>query len=424
MSSPAASAKNDSNAASASAAATGLAPAVVPLMAIAMFINYVDRGNLATAGPLVKGELHLSGAAFGLLISAFFWSYVPAQIFTAWLAERFNAYRVLAFSLALWSVSTIATGFATGFVSLLVLRLLLGLGEGGMFPASSKLIGQHLPGEKMGAANGLIGVGLALGPAAGTLVGGLLMAKYGWRPVFLIFGVVSILWLIPWQIVTRHASAASAPAHREPPGFLAILARREAWGVCLGHFCNNFAFYFFISWMPLYLTQSRGFSVPQMAQIGGAVYLVYAASCYLVGKVSDALMARGVSATRVRKGALFINCTLVFASLLCAGFGNTALCIAALLVAGFAFGFATTTIYCVGQTIAGPRVAGKWVGVQNCAGNVAGIVAPWLTGVVVDATGQYVWAFVIAGSVALTGLLGWVVIIRKVEPLDWSSAKA
>ncbi|MES1156861.1 MAG: MFS transporter [Alphaproteobacteria bacterium] len=423
MSSEAASAK--STAAPSAAAAAGLAPAVVPLMAIAMFINYVDRGNLATAGPLVKSELHLSGTAFGLLISAFFWSYVPAQIFTAWLAERYNAYRVLAFSLGLWSISTIATGFAAGFTFLLVLRLLLGLGEGGMFPASSKLIGQHLPGEKMGAANGLIGVGLALGPAFGTFVGGLLMAKFGWRPVFLIFGVASLLWLIPWQLATRHASAqAKAPTPGETPSFLAILARREAWGACLGHFCNNFAFYFFISWLPLYLTQARGFSVAQMAQIGGAVYLVYAASCYLVGKVSDAWMARGASATRVRKTALVINCTLVFTSLLCAGLGNIQLCIAALLVSGFAFGFATTTIYCVGQTIAGPRVAGKWVGVQNCAGNFAGIVAPIITGFVVDSTGQFVWAFVIAGVVALTGLLGWVVLIRKVEPLDWSGVKA
>ena len=122
-----------------------LGAAVVPLLALAVFINYVDRGNLATAAPLMKDELHLTGTQIGLLISSFFWTYVPAQILAAWLAERFNAYRVLAMGLALWSVATALSGLATGFAALLALRLVLGVGEGAAFPCSSKLIGSTCP---------------------------------------------------------------------------------------------------------------------------------------------------------------------------------------------------------------------------------------------------------------------------------------
>src|SRR5688572_19866099 len=115
-------------------------PMVVPLLALAVFINYVDRGNLATAAPLIKGELALSSTEIGVLISAFFWTYTPGLVLAGWLADRFNAYYTLAVGLALWSLATLASGFAGGFVALLLLRLVLGVGESAAFPCSSSLI--------------------------------------------------------------------------------------------------------------------------------------------------------------------------------------------------------------------------------------------------------------------------------------------
>jgi MFS family permease len=257
---------------------------VVVLLALAIFINYVDRGNLATAAPLMKDELHLSASRIGLLLSAFFWTYVPAQILAGWLSEKINPYRTYALGLGLWSVSTALTGLAGGFSMLILLRLLLGLGESVAFPCSSKLIAQHLPQHRLGVANGMIALGLSLGPAFGTFAGGLLMARLGWRPVFLLFGLVSLLWLWPWLAVTRHLSRADdGPKVDAAPPFSQILARREAWGAGLGHFCNNYAFYFVISWLPLYLVKTRGFTVSQMAEVGGLIYLVYAASSILTG---------------------------------------------------------------------------------------------------------------------------------------------
>lgn len=400
--------------------------AVVPLLAVAVFINYVDRGNLATAAPLMKSELNLTGTQIGLLLSAFFWTYVPAQLLAGWLAEKINAYRTMALGLAIWSVATAASGVVSSFALLLGLRLLLGIGESAAFPCSSKLIGQHLPNEKLGAANGAIAVGLALGPAFGTFFGGMLMAHVGWRNVFLVFGLASLLWLVPWWASTRRASARVASEPRDPsaPTLFQIMRRREAWGAGLGHFCNNFAFYFVISWLPLYLVRSRGFSVEDMAVIGGLIYLVYAASSWATGWVSDRWMRGGASATLVRKTLLIANSTIVAASLVSAAFGDVAISIAALFCAGAAFGLATPTIYAVGQTLAGPPGAGTWVGLQNCLGNSAGIIAPIVTGMVVDRTGQFIWAFVIAAAVALTGAIGWGFIIRRVEPIAWTPRQA
>lgn len=114
--------------------APALTTGVVVLLALSVFINYVDRGNLATAGPLIKDELGLSATRFGLLVSVFFWTYTPAQILAGWLAEKINPYRTLALGLTLWAVATALTGLANGFAMLIALRLLLGLGESVAFP--------------------------------------------------------------------------------------------------------------------------------------------------------------------------------------------------------------------------------------------------------------------------------------------------
>ena len=118
---------------------------VVLLLAMAVCINYVDRGNLATAAPLIQDELKLSATQLGMLLSAFFWTYVAAMTPAGWLAERFGARRVLAGGVAIWSVATLLTGLAGSLATLLLLRLMLGLGESTAFPSSSKAMAAEVP---------------------------------------------------------------------------------------------------------------------------------------------------------------------------------------------------------------------------------------------------------------------------------------
>lgn len=396
---------------------------VVVLLALAIFINYVDRGNLATAAPLMKDELHLSASKFGLLLSAFFWTYVPGQIVAGWLVEKFNAYRTYALGLALWSISTALTGVASGFSMLIALRLLLGVGESVAFPCSSQLIAQHLPQHRLGLANGLTAMGLSLGPAFGTFAGGLFMAQFGWRNLFLFFGLASLLWLWPWLASTRRLSqACDEPQVDRAPPFRAILAKREAWGAGIGHFCNNYAFYFVISWLPLYLVKTRGFTVPQMAELLGLVYVVYAASSIVTGWLSDRWLAAGGSVTLVRKSTIIAGHLLTALAMLGCMIGSAPTATASLFLAGVAFGFNSPVLYTIGQTLGGPRGGGKWIAFQNCLGNVAGIVAPIITGAVVDRTGAFTWAFAVAGLVSVAGAASWAVMIRRVAPLAWPPA--
>ncbi|HEY1449199.1 MAG TPA: MFS transporter, partial [Caulobacteraceae bacterium] len=353
------------------ARSVALGAAVVPLLALSVFINYVDRGNLATAAPLMKSELGLSAAQVGVLLSAFFWTYTPGQILAGWLAHRLNAYRTLALGLAIWSLATAATGLAGSFAILIILRLVLGVGESAAFPCSSRLLAQHLPAARLGAANGLIGVGLALGPAFGTWAGGNLMGQAGWRPTFVIFGLASLLWLIPWRRATAHLDRAAVDGpDLSPPSYLQVLKRREAWGAGLGHFCSTYAFYFVVSWLPLYLVKARGFTMGQMATAGGLIYLIYAASSLAAGWLTDRWMKAGASANLARKTAVIASHLIPAAALVVAAFGSVTGTLIALGVAGVGFGINTSQIFSIGQTLAGPRAGGKWMGVQNCLGNV------------------------------------------------------
>ncbi|PYY06336.1 MAG: hypothetical protein DMG64_01300 [Acidobacteria bacterium] len=150
------------------------APALT-LLFIAILVNYVDRGNLSIAAPLLKDELGISASQLGLLLSAFFWSYTAMQFVSGWLVDRFNASFVIAAGYLIWSLATSATGVVYGFAMLAFMRLLLGIGESVAFPCCSKLLAQHLPESSRGFANGVIISAIRCGPAVGTFGAGLLM---------------------------------------------------------------------------------------------------------------------------------------------------------------------------------------------------------------------------------------------------------
>src|SRR5215468_176455 len=154
---------------------------VLVLLAISVFINYVDRGNLSIAAPLLKGELGISASQLGVLLSAFFWTYALLQLFSGWLVDRLNVNWVFAGGFFLWSAATAATGIVHTFSVLFLLLMIHGMGESVAYPSYSKIIALHFPEEHRGLANAVIAAGLALGPGFGMLLGGLLMARFGWR---------------------------------------------------------------------------------------------------------------------------------------------------------------------------------------------------------------------------------------------------
>jgi MFS family permease len=393
---------------------------VVPLLGMAVFINYVDRGILPSAAPLMKDELHLSAGQIGVLLSAFFWTYTPCQLLSGWLAERIGPFRTLGIGVAIWSLATAAFGVASGFSVLIALRLVLGVGESAAFACASKLLSTRLPPDRLGMANGVITLGLSLGPAFGAFAGGMLMAGIGWRPVFLVFGLASLIWLWPWIAASHFArSNVDAQVLAPTPRLRAVLSKRELWGAGLGHFAGNYTLYFVVSWLPLFLVKARGFSMAEMASLSGAIYLAYAVSGWITGWATDRWIASGASPTLARKTFLISGNLITAAGMAVCAVAHGPVVIATLFVIGISFGFVSPNLFAVGQTLAGPRASGIWIGAQNSLGNTAGIVGPLLTGYLIDRTHAFGWAFAATGVSALLGVIGWAWIVRRVEPVDW-----
>ena len=395
---------------------------IVLLVAVAVFINYIDRGNLATAAPLIQDELHLSPSQLGILLSAFYYTYVLAMAPVGWLAERYGAKLVLGAGVAIWSIATVLIAFSSSFSSLLILRLLLGLGESAAFPCASKLLAQTVEPRRLGSANGVMSFGYLLGPVVGTLLGGLLMSALGWRSIFLLLGAASLAWLWPWRTVVVGPSALQRARGAVGPSLRLILKQRALWGAALGLFSANYSFYFVLAWLPFYLVKTRGFSIESMAWTASWAYLLNAVFALLAGWLMDRWAKTRRRANLAYKSVMAINHLVGVACMVAMLFLPAKGMIAALFVYEVMSGIAGPGLFAIPQIFAGPHASGRWVGVHNCVGAMAGIIAPALTGLLVETTGQFGAAFMLAAAVSVFGLLAWTVILPKIAPIQWEDA--
>lgn len=396
---------------------------LLALLVISVAINYVDRGNLsiAAATDVFRRDVHINDKDLGTLFSAFFFTYAACQIFAGWVIDRFSVYAVYTAGFVLWSAATIATGFAGTFTSLLILRLVLGVGESSAYPAYSKMIAMNFREEERGFANALIDAGSRTGPALGVLGGGLLVAHSGWRMLFFVVGAAGLVWLLPWgwHLLRHGGGVLRTRKAQRGPDLLSILRQRQAWGTFLGLFCLNYSWFFVLSWLPIYLTQERHFSTKMMALYGSLPFWGIAATTVTCGWLSDKAIRRGANPSRVRigcvAGGLLINVFMIAAYVL----RNPVASMTLLVISCLALGLASSNFWAVTQSLAGPQAVGRWAGLQNGLGNLAGIIGPYVTGLLVAESGSFFWAFAIASAMAAVGAGCYLFIVRSVEEIRW-----
>jgi len=396
--------------------------AIVFLLVLSAIINYVDRSNLSIAAPAIQRQFSLSPIQIGSMLSAFFWTYALMQIsgIAGWFSDHFPVGWVMFGGYVLWSGATVVTGLTTSYAGILVALLLLGIGESVAYPCYSRVFAE-LPQQQRGRANALIDAGTKLGPALGAFLGGLLLVHIGWRMLFIVLGAGGLLWVLPWIRVMPHYGRQISGNNAPPlPSIARLMRVKSAWGTFLGHFCGNYFLYFQLSWLPIYLVREEKLSIGSMSRLASGVFLLIACSTLVTGWISDRLIAAGASPTRVRKNVV-VGGLAVASSLLLLAFahGNLPASICIMAVACIGYGAFASNHWAISQTLAGPAMAGRWTSMQNGIANLAGIVAPWVAGAIVQINGNSRMAFFITGSVAIAGACIWALLVRRVEPVQW-----
>jgi len=398
---------------------------IVGLLFSATVINYLDRGTLSVALPMIAAELSLSASQKGLLLWSFFTSYAVMQIPVGWLTDRLDLRWFYAGMFALWCVSCGLMSLAGSLMTLVALRVLLGVGESIFFAGGNKIVVTLFPPMDRGLPTGLFESGTRIGMAVGAPIIAFLIMHSGWRSMFTLVGFGSLVWLIPWFAVypSQHRFAQSSPKAGQLAGSSGhrrfITFNRDLLGLCLGFLCFGYNWYLLVTWLPDYLMQVRHLSVMKAGFSAAIPFLIYAACEPLGGWLADRLIHRGWDETRTRKGIVTVafSMGLLLIPATQAEKPETAI----LFVSGASLvGLASANLLVILQRCAPPDEIGAWTGMQNGIGNLGGISA-LVTGFLISRTGSYVPGFVLGPVVLMLGLLAYWFIVGNLRPMQAGS---
>lgn len=389
---------------------------VLLLLCMLYFVTYVDRVNIATAAPFIKSELGLTNTQLGLTLSAFALPYAFFQIFGGMIGDRFGPRIVLGIVGVVWAVSTAATGFAVGLVSLFAARLALGFGEGASFPTATHAMAKWMPPDQRGLAQGVTHAAARLGNAITPLVAGALIALYGWRLSFWVFAAVSFLWVIAWvwsftDSPADHPKMTPAELDELPQDQQTEHHTPTPWGpllrrilpVTLVDFCYGWTLWVFLTWLPSFFKGSYGLDLKDFAMFSTLVLLAGVVGDTMGGVVSDALLRRTGNPKVARRATLVVGLMGSFLFVLPTLVTHRLLLDATFLALSFFFLELTNAVlWAIPMDIA-PQHAGTAGGLMNTGFGIAGILSPLVFGMLLDATGSWQVPFAVSAALLFMG---------------------
>ena len=387
---------------------------VVLWLSLGMVIAYTDRVNLTAAMPEIGKMLQLDEAQRGMALSAFFWTYTIGQIPAGMLVDRYGVRMLYTIGIVLWSIASAATVLVTGLWGLIATRLVVGLGESVVTSSSLRYIRAHFVEKERGFAVGVYMTGTKIGPAVGLPLAGYLVATQGWPAMFMILGLGSLLWLGPWLAWVRRDDPAALPSTAgtvaESIKLGAALKSRVMWGIILGTYCYMYFVYYCMTWMPQYFQKTHGMSIKDSNWFGGVSFGGMALVAALGGWAADKLIARGMEPIFVRRSFTVAGFVLAAMQTLSVFTDSKELMVGLTVASLCGLGLATANYWALTQTLMPGAVP---VAIQNTAANLAGIVAPWLTGWLVQQTGSFDAPIKATGFWLVLGIFAYVVVVRR-----------
>jgi MFS transporter, ACS family, hexuronate transporter len=407
-------------------------------LAVVTAIGNIDRQAMAVAQTVLRQEFNFTPQQLGDLGFAFLLAYGVAQLFSGVWIDRVGTKRGLSMAVALWSVAAAAHALATGFWSFFIARAALGLTEGPNLPAAFKAVAEWFPRAERSFATGIVTAGVALGLILAPPLIALLISAFGWHAAFIVPAFAGFVWLWFWRrqyylpeahptisadertlvLADRIETPAVAPRNYSEQFrvWRGYLRYRETWGLILGRFAADGAFYFFSFWLPVYLATERGFDILRIATVAWLPFLAADLGSLAGGYAGQRLIRRGWSVDRARKSLMWLGALGVFVALPVTSTESWVVALLLVSVAVFSIQVRASAVFPLAADIFPARdVATVW-GMSAAAGSVGAALFQAVIGRLI-AEFSYYPVFVI---VALMGIAQAVIIglmIRRVEPI-------
>ncbi len=395
---------------------------IVALLLIAIIINYTDRVNLSYAAPTFMQQFSIGPAEMGIVLSAFLWTYFLVQIPLGVALDRIGVRWLYGAAALVWGGATMMTATAGGLGALVGWRVLLGIGEGPAFPATTKVMGIWVADQERGLAAAIGGVaGIPIGVFVSSPFVGWLLWAFGWRTIFIVTGAIAIVWAIVWLLYYRnpedHPGANEAErrylaeniaklggaATSAKASWGQLLSNRNVLGLSLGHATMLFNLYFLISWLPTYLIQQHHLTALNTGFYGAVPWLFGLLGVIVGGRGSDLLIKRGWPIVRSRKVFLVTGMLLAMVCLATAFVASLAAAITCLSIAVFGIFLTNSVVWATYAEVSPLHQEGVVAAIANCFGNIGGLLAPIIVGFLLQATGSWVLPMAAAAIVALAG---------------------
>jgi MFS transporter, ACS family, hexuronate transporter len=406
---------------------------VIFFLFLAGVINYLDRSALSIAAPFIQDDLSLSATEMGIIFSSFSVGYAIFNFLGGMASDKYGAKLTLFVAMIVWSLFSGAIVLAAGFASMIIIRVLFGMGEGPLSATISKMVNNWFPPSNRATVIGLTNSGTPLGGAISGPIVGFIAIAYGWRVSFVAIMIIGIIWAIFWwKFVKEKPEGAAEKAIAESAAAgekvnVAIegtrkltfyLKQKTVLFTALAFFSYNYILFFFLTWFPSYLVDARGLSVKDMSIITVIPWVLGFVGLALGGFVSDFFAKKFAN-----KGVLFsrklvlVTCLILSAACIgMAGLVTTTVSAVSLVALSVFFLYLTGAIYwAIVNDVVDQKNVGSVGGFMHFLANTAGIIGPTLTGYLVDTSGTYTAAFLLAGGLAVVASLA---VIRFVRPIS------
>ena len=405
---------------------------VLFVVCLVYLITYLDRVNISVAAPLIMKDFNINKLEWGLILSVFSWTYASFQIPIGMLSDKIGARSVLAAIVTFWSLMTAATALAWNFMSLVVIRLLFGVGEAGAFPVATRAFSHWIPAVERGFAQGVTHGASRLGGAITPIIVATMMEAWGWRFVFYAFAVLGFAWSVFWYWWYRDKPTdfkerwgapnqaeidlinAGKDAKKVIPKlpFKTLLKSPNMWFLCLSYPTYCYTIWIYLTWLPAYLVEARGFSIIKMGIFASLPLLAGTIGDTMGGWLSDKIWkatGNGKFARRVvAMGGMFTAAAFMIPGAMT---DNAYLAVFFLACSLFGLEMSVGVYWAVCLDV-GHEYAGTVSAMMNSIGNIGSAASPLVFGAILQFTGSWVYPFIVASTILVVGALLWL----KVDP--------